>query len=298
MSETTSGIAEAIATMDAAVTQQPNSAPQAETIAETPAESTAPPASAEQTTDAPPEDAHETPSRAEKRIQQLLTKEREAREAAAYYKGLAEQRQQPSSAPEAGTPAPLHQDLAQYVGQEPQPDSFPAGEFDPQYLRAIAKYETRLEHAQQAMANRAQAFRQQQDARAKAFFEQADKVAAEKPDFREVVGTFGQSVHNTVAEMVADAGAEIAYAIAKDPDAAARIRAARTPAAVAREIGRIEARLEAQAEAKASAAAAAPPPQPSAAPPPPPRAPRGSSAAGFDYATATPAQIQARINGG
>lgn len=297
MSETTSPIAEAMASMDAADAQRPNSAPQAEPIAETPAEPTAPPASAEPNDDAAPEDAHETKSRAEQRIKQLAARDKEAREEIAFLReqlGRQQQPQQPK--PEPG-PQPLHPDLAQWVGEEPKPEAFPAGEFDPQYLRAIAKHEARHEQAQMTMASRQHAFRQQQEARAKSFFEQADKVAAEKPDFREVVGAFGRSVHDTAAEMVADAGAEVAYAIAKDAEVSARIRAARNPAAVAREIGRMEARLEAMAEAKA-AAPAAPPPQPSAAPPPPPRAIRGSSAASFDYATATPAQIQARILGG
>lgn len=295
MSETTDPIASAMATMDAADSaQHQDSAPQAEQTAESPAEQTAPPASAEDTQDAEQHDAAETNSRSAKRIQQLLQREREAREEAAYYKGLADrqkpQEQQPAQAPK------LSQDLAQWVGEEPKPDAFPAGEFDPQYLRAVARFEARHEQAQMAMVQRQQAARHAEAAKAQAFAKAAAEVAKEHNDFNEVVGGLGHRLPNVVADMIAEAGAEVAYAIGKDEAAEARIRAATSPAAVAREIGRIEARLEAAKEA-AKAAAQAPPPQPSAAPPPPSRTVRGHSPArGFDYATADIADIQARLN--
>lgn len=290
MSESTGPIAEAMATMDAAETQQPNSAPQADTAVEQ-AVTTEAPATSEQTTDAAQEDARETPSRAEKRIQQLLQRDAEHRQRIAYLEGLSQRNaahEQPRPEQQAARLAP---DLAQWVGDEPKPDAFAAGEFDPQYLRAVARFEARSEQAQMAMAQRHHVARQAEEARARTFFEQADKVAAEKPDFREAVGLFGQSVANWQANLVADAGAEIAYAIAKDAEASARIRSARDAVAVAREIGRMEARLAQQATAPP------PIPQPSAAPAPPPKAVRGASAAGFDWSKASPAEIQARING-
>jgi hypothetical protein len=291
MSETTGSIATAMASMDAVETQQPNSAPQAEPIAETQAEEAPPPASGEETADAPQTDATETPSRAEKRIQQLLQRERELRERNAYLEGLAQRQAAPAESPKQQAPAQLSPDLAQWVGEEPKPDAFPAGEFDPQFLRAIARFEARHEQAQMVLSQRQHAARQAEQARAQSFYEQADKVAVEKPDFREVVGTFGQSVQAVVANAIAEAGAEVAYAIAKDPEASARMRSARTMEQVAREIGRFEARLDA---AKASPPAI---PQPSNAPAPPPKAVRGASAAGFDWSKASPAEIQARING-
>lgn len=242
--------------------------------AETQAEDTAPPASAEQVEDGDAEDASGAKNRAAQRIQQLLQKDRENRERIAYLEGLAQRQQAPEQArPEAQAPR-LAPDLAQWVGEEPKPDAFPAGEFDPQYLRAVARFEARNEQAQIAMAQRFHAARQAEQARAKSFFEQADKVAAEKPDFREVVGGFGQSVANWQANLVADAGAEVAYAIARDADAAARIRSAQSREAVAREIGRIEARLERARET--------PLPQPSSAPDPAPRAVRGGNVGAVD----------------
>lgn len=294
MSETTSPIAEAMASMDAAVApapvQQPTSAPQAVETAETQAEQTEAPATSEQTTDASQTDAPETPSRAEKRIQQLLQRERDLRERLAYLEGSNARQQAPADPAKPAAPPPLPPDVAQWVGSEPDPSAFPAGEFDPQYFRALARFEARSEQAQVFVAQRQQAARQAEQAKAQTFIEAAEKLAAEKPDFREVVGTFGQTVEAWKANTIAEAGADIAYAIAKDAESAARIRAAQNPVAVAREIGRIEARMAMATQPTA------PPPQPSNAPPPPPKAVRGASAAGFDWSKASPAEIQARIN--
>lgn len=273
MSETFDAAAHAAETEAAiAASVAQDGAPQAEPTAEPQAENTSPPASEEQTEDAEAGDASGAKNRAAQRIQQLLQKDRENRERIAYLEGLSQRQQAPEQArPE--TPR-LAADLAQWVGDEPKPEAFPAGEFDPQYLRAIARFEARNEQAQMVAAQRQHAARQAEQARAASFLEQAEKVAAEKSDFRETVGLFGQSVASWQANLVADAGAEVAYAIAKDDAAAARVRAARDPVAVAREIGRIEARLERARET--------PPPQPSSAPDPAPRSVRGGNVGSID----------------
>lgn len=224
----------------------------------------------EETTPADPNDAPETPSRGDKRVQQLLAERHQLRERLAYLEGVAQRGQQPAPAQaEQGKPAPLPGDLAQWVGEEPKPDAFPAGEFDPQYLRAIARYEARSEQAQAIQMQRAVAAQQAEVAKAQAFLTQADQFAKEKPDFREVAGGLGQRLANWQANLIAEAGAEIVYAIGKDAEAEARIRSARSREAVAREIGRIEARMERARET--------PIPQPTAAPDPAPRAVRGGN---------------------
>lgn len=267
MSDTFDAAAHAAGENAAAAVEQDSSAP-AETVA-TQAETTEAPATSEQTEDASQDDAAGTPSRSEKRIQQLLQRDRENRERIAYLEGLAQRNPAPEqSKPEQQAPR-LAPDLAQWVGDEPKPDTFPAGEFDPQYLRAIARFEARSEQAGMVQAQRLHAARQAEQARSQAFFEQVEKAAAEYTDIREVVGTFGQTVPNWAANLVADAGADVAYAIAKDAEAAGRIRSARDAIAVAREIGRIEARLE---RAKDT-----PSPQPTSAPDPAPRTVRGGN---------------------
>ena len=242
-------------------------APQAE-----PADQTAPPTASE-AEDNPADltDAPETPSRGDKRVQQLLQERHQLRERLAYMEGSAQRQQAPAEPPKAPQ---LPQDVAKWVGDEPKPDTFPAGEFDPQYLRAVARFEARSEHAQFILHQRHQSAQQAEQAKAQAFFTQAEKVAAERPDFREVVGTFGQSVAAWQANAIAEAGPEVAYAIAKDATAAARIRAAQNPAAVAREIGRIEERLSRPVEK--------PSPQPTSAPEPPARTVRGGNVGSAD----------------
>ena len=290
MSEAVDPIAEAVASMEAV---QPSGDPQAVETAEPQADQTpAPPASAEELPD-DPTDAPETPSRGEKRVQQLLAERHQLRERLAYLEGIAQRGQQPATE-QANQPKapPLPQDLAQWVGDEPKPETFPAGEFDPQYLRAIARYEARSEQAQAVVMQRVHAARANEAQRAQAFFEKAAEAEKNHADFREVVGGLGQSLAAWQANMLAEAGPEVAYAFGKDAEAAARVRAARNPTAVALEIGRAMERLA------ASKVPPAPTPQPSAAPPPPPKVVRGSAApAGFDWASADVEAIQKRLNG-
>ena len=272
MSDTFDAVAHAAGEATAAPAAE-DSAPQAAT-AETQAEDTAPPASAEPDDDASQDDAAATPSRSEKRIKQLLERERELRERLAFVEGRLQRDSAPAATPaDAATPT-LPPDLAQWVGEEPKPETFPAGEFDPQYLRAIARYEARNEQAQLVQQQRAHAQRQAAEAQARAFAEQAEQAAKAKPDLREVVGGLGQRLADWQANLLAEAGIDVAYAVGKDADAEARIRAARSPLVVAREIGRIEARLERARET--------PIPQPTAAPEPPARAVRGGNVGSRD----------------
>jgi hypothetical protein len=241
--------------------------------AETADQITEAPATSEEDTPADPNDAPETPSRGDKRVQQLLQERHQLRERMAYLEGMAQRQQAPADPVKQAAPQ-LPQDVAQWVGAEPTPDTFPAGEFDPQYLRAVARFEARSEHAQFVVHQRQQAAMHAEQAKAQSFIEAADKVAVDKPDFREVVGRFGQTVHNQVANLIAEAGPEVAYAIAKDEQASARVRSAQSLAAVAREIGRIEERLARPSEK--------PSPQPTQAPEPPARTVRGGSVGNAD----------------
>lgn len=272
MSDTFDPAAHAAATeAGAAPPPEETTAPEAAT--REPSDQTAEaPDTSEQTNPDDPKDAPETPSRGDKRVQQLLAERHALREQLAFLQGVAQRGQQPppTQQPTAATP-PLAQDLAQWVGEEPKPEAFPAGEFDPQYLRAVAKFEARSEQAQMLQMQRAQAARQAEHAQVQAVLEQAEKAAKEKPDFREVAGALGARLANWQANMVAMAGPEVTYAIGKDAEAEASIRAARSPVEAARVIGRIEARME---RVKSEPLA----PKPTSAPEPAPRAVRGGNA--------------------
>ncbi len=168
-------------------------------------------------------------------------------------------------------PAPLPPELANAMPPAPKPEDFPAGEFDPKYAVALAKHEMRMEQAQ-AMVHQQKLQRQQAAQQLQAnLAQQVERLAATDPQARDSIAALGMRLPNAVADMVADAGADIAYYIARNPEAEKQIAEARTPAAVARALGRIEERL--------AAAPPPAPPQPTKAPPPPQRAVRGTSAA-------------------
>lgn len=231
---------------------------------------------------AAPTDKPDRPSRGvQKRIDELTAdKHRYARDAD-YWRDIALQRQQsqqPAPAAPAG-PQPLPPDLAQKVGTPPDPSKFPAGEFDPQYAVALAKHEMRLELASQEAAQRSHVTRQQQHQAAQQIGQRLDAVIQEGrekfADFDEAVNSLavlqdpqrGNFVRAQVANM--EAGADVAYYLAKNPKEAERVASARDAFAMARELGRIEGQLR---------VAAAPASQPTAAPNPP-RTVRGGGAA-------------------
>lgn len=273
MSDTFDAAAHAAATETAAApSPEETRAPQAEVTAPPADQNTEAPATSEEPTPDEPTDAPETPSRGDKRVQQLLAERHALREQLAYLQGAAQRGQQPGAPqqPQQAGATPFPIGSAQWVGEEPKPEAFPAGEFDPAYYDARSAYRTRSEIAAVLQAQQAQAERAAEAASARAFFDEAAKVAKERPDFHEVAGHLGSSLPNWAADQLAKAGAEVVYAAGKDAEVQARIRSARSRDAVAEEIGRLKERLSRPRET--------PPPQPTSAPEPAPRAVRGGNA--------------------
>jgi hypothetical protein len=212
----------------------------------------------------------------QKRISDLVQKQRAAEREAQYWREQATRGQQPAQQPQqqpAGTPpaAPqLPPDLAQYVGAEPKASDFPAGEFDPAFIRAATKYDMKLDQAQQALSQR-----QQQAQRAGVQFGQKvasimEATVTAAPDVAEVLSdpSFPMPQHVVREVVECESPEKVLAHLAKNPTEAARIAALRTPQAVARELGKLEAKL----------ATPAAPPTPSNAPPPP-RPVRGAGSA-------------------
>jgi hypothetical protein len=105
--------------------------------------------------------------------------------------------------------------------------------------------------------------RQQQTARTQTFKQREADFASTVDDYAERVYDPSVPISSAMAEVIADSdiGPQLAYHLAENKDAAARI-AAMSPVQAARELGKIEARLTAAKDA----------PKPvSNAPPPPPR---------------------------
>jgi hypothetical protein len=275
MSDTFDAAAHAAATETAAAPPpEETRAPQAEVTAPPADQNTEAPATSEEPTPDEPTDAPETPSRGDKRVQQLLAERHALREQLAYFQGAAQRGQQPDApqAPQQAGPQPLSTDLAQWVGAEPKPEDFPNDgyEFGESYRQAVRAYDRKLAQAEFAQMQRVQVMRQAEASKAQAFIQEAAKVEKERPDFREVAGRLGASLPNEVANMLAKAGADVVYAVGKDPDAEARIRAARDRDEVAFELGQIRERIRRPRET--------PSPQPTSAPEPAPRAVRGGNA--------------------
>lgn len=224
----------------------------------------------------PADDAGAEPPRpqskgVQKRIDELTTQRYDAIRERDYWREMAMRgASPPQQQPSGQAPVPLPPEVAAAIPPAPKPEDFPAGEFDPKYAVALAKHEMRMDQAK-AFVFQQQMQRQQAVAQMQAnLAQQVERLTETDPQARETIAALGMRLPNPVADLVAEAGADVAYYIARNPDAEKQIAEARTPAAVARAIGRIEARLE---------AARAAPPQPTAAPAPPPRAAKGTASA-------------------
>jgi len=248
-----------------------NDVPGAEPPAQ--ADHEAPPASAEPAPDAGGEaDEGERPKGGfQRRIAELTAHRREAERDRDYWREVAMRGQQPQQQPQQQGKQPepqLPPDLAQAVGPAPNPKDFAAGEFDPEYIRAAARHDIRVDQARMVLRQR-----QMQQQQAQAQFAQRingiiEEGSKEYPDFADVALRPDVPLPPHVLREAADCDkpAAVIYWLAKNPKEAVRIASLRSPAAVARELTRVESKL------------AAAPPAPSNAPPPP-KPLRGTAAA-------------------
>jgi len=175
---------------------------------------------------------------------------------------------QTGAVPAAPAPASLPPDIAAQLGPRPDPAQYPAGEFDPRYTVDLAKYEFRAEAAQ-AAAQQRMTYAQQAE---RQFAQRLDAIIEEghskfgRDDFDTAMNgidalrspQLGPVLRRAIAE--ADSPADVAMALARDTAAQERISKARSPEAVARVIGQLEARLSAPPQPKSPSA---PPPPPS-----------------------------------
>lgn len=209
----------------------------------------------------------------QRRIDELVAEKRaaERREQLLWEQLRAREQSVPASTPAApAAPAALPHDLAAAVGPAPRPEDFPAGEFDPAYIKASVRHDLKIEQAQAVMQQRqAQARTAEQTAQQK-LSEAMQSASAKYADFAEVALNPNVPITHAVARELAelDAPADVAYWLGKNPREAERIAALRDPRAVARELARIEVRVT----------SAPPPPKPTSAPPPPAQTARGGAA--------------------
>ena len=197
----------------------------------------------------------------QERINKAVKAQREAEREAQYWREQATRAQPPAPQPtQQAQPVsePLPPDLAQAVGNAPNPADFPAGEYDPNFIREQVRHDMRADQARQIVQQR-----QGQQRQAAQQFQQRiaainDAGSAAYDDFAEVAHRVPMPQHVVGVLAECDAPHEVAYFLGKNPKEAARI-AGLSPIAVARELTKIEAKL-----------ASPPPPAPTNAPAPPP----------------------------
>lgn len=201
------------------------------------------------------------PGKAARKITRLEAENQQLRERMARVEGLAEAKA-PDAKPASEPQAPREEDF------EDRND----------FVLATAKHEARLEARKEFEAERANRDKDRQNdelrTRATKFNTQVETARQAHEDFDEVVFAddlrISESMFSIMSET--DHGAEIAYALGNDPTEARRISGL-SLASQARELGKIEARLE------QPAADAPPRKKPTAAPDPPSRLKPGTSVA-------------------
>lgn len=137
------------------------------------------------------------------------------------------------------------------IDAEPQPSQF-SDAFE--YAKALAEYSTEKALAER---DRQVALARQQEAQQKVIQSWAQKVQeakAELPDFDELVAASDVVVNNAVRDAIleSDVGPKILYHLAENNDLAKKIAGLSANAAL-REIGKLEARFEANPETKQTA---------------------------------------------
>lgn len=173
-------------------------------------------------------------SRAKERIQELVSRAKEAEARA----------------------ADAERQLSQYQSEDLKPSS--EYETDEEYQRAIFRAELREVERERARREQEAAAKRAQEERQRLWEARAEEARARIPDFEQVAYSskvpYSQSMVQLVQE--SDQGPEIAYHLGKNPHEADRI-ARLSPLAAAREIGRLENRFAATTPKKVSNA---PPP--------------------------------------
>lgn len=152
---------------------------------------------------------------------------------------------------ESGQEAPKPTELT-----EPNPDDFEFGEADSQYLRALAKYEVKVELAaereEQARVAQQEASRAQAATLDTSWAEQAEKAVERYPDFADKVAEYKNEpcpLIMAAAIQSSEFGADVVYHLANNPKENRELAhlAETDPLEAARRFGRLEARFEGKA---------------------------------------------------
>ena len=171
----------------------------------------------------------------QERIDEVTRARRQAERDADYWRNEALKSREPQPTQPQQQAAP--------ESDEPNPENYTYGEGDAQFIRDLARYETRREFAEQA---RIQQVQQAAQAIEQTWEQRQQDFAKAAPDYFEAID--GEWIcSETMADAIrtSDEGAAVAYHLAKNPTEAHRI-AGLPPLAQVRELGKLEGRLSAQ----------------------------------------------------
>lgn len=185
---------------------------------------------------------------AQERIDEVTRARREAEREAKYWRDVAMGKVKPE--PEARQEGP----------KEPNPDDYDLGDMDPRYVRAMIDHGVK-QGLDKIRGDVAQDLQHQAGARAWEARQDAARAKFADYDAKVIDGAHNWPCTQEMAEAIktSDAGGELAYHLASNPDEARRISAL-PPIAQIRELGRIEARLDAPSKPQAKTATDAPKP--------------------------------------
>lgn len=189
------------------------------------------PESEEAEAEAAPAEELKPKKTAQERIDEITRARREAEREAAYWRNVAEGKTH------------KREETKQEEAKAPNPDDFPLGDMDPQYVDALVDFRVK-QGLDKIMPAVAQNLQRQAGERV---WEAAQEVARSKHadfDAKVIDGAHNWPCTEGMAEAIktSDAGGELAYHLASNPEEARRISAL-PPIAQIRELGRIEATL-------------------------------------------------------
>jgi len=165
-----------------------------------------------------------------KRIDKIVWQREEARREAEHWKKMAQQQKAPETKPESADPT--------------RPDvNDPRFKSYDEFTEALAdwKVQGHIKKAQEEFSQRTQ--RERMDGALKVFNERAEKVRGKHPDYDDLFdrASISEAMAPTILE--SENGPELALYLAKNPDVARKLYNL-GPREVARELGKIEARLD------------------------------------------------------
>lgn len=189
-------------------------------------------------TSTPPADSAAGANGVQKRISELTRNWRTTERDRDYWRELALGKQQEPAKPEPQG--------------RPKVDDFEDYEA---YVEALTDFKVNQRAESMQAENRKQQEQQAQTQRQQQFQTRVTEFSQEHPDFWEVAGNPSVPISQPIvdAAMESDMGPQVLYHLGQHPDEAAKLSGL-SPVAVAREVGRLEARLQLPPQPKASQA--------------------------------------------